>query len=176
MSLFAEFKLHELAFAAGIAITCAFLIRRSHRYFSRQRKKNRGVIVKTSRPERHSAGHHLDLPDEALRWEVQMQEIAREVSGQIDSKMGALQALVADADRAAQRLEAATGAFEKANLTTDDPPKQESKDSSQALPPSEIERAEVFTLADYGFSTADIASRLRLAQAQIEAVLDARSN
>ena len=38
-----------------------------------------------------------------------MHETARELSAQLDSKMSALQALIAEADRAAARLEAAKG-------------------------------------------------------------------
>jgi DNA-directed RNA polymerase specialized sigma24 family protein len=41
------------------------------------------------------------------RWEVGMHETARDLCGQLDSKMGALSALVHEADRAAARLEAA---------------------------------------------------------------------
>ena len=40
------------------------------------------------------------------QWEVDMHETARELKAQLDSKMRALQALIAEADRAASRLEA----------------------------------------------------------------------
>jgi hypothetical protein len=41
------------------------------------------------------------------QWEVDMHETARELKAQLDSKMRALQVLIAEADRAAARLEAA---------------------------------------------------------------------
>jgi hypothetical protein len=40
-------------------------------------------------------------------WEVEMHEFVREIKAELDSKMRALQAVIADADRAAERLETA---------------------------------------------------------------------
>jgi hypothetical protein len=45
-----------------------------------------------------------------MEWEVQMHEMAREMTGQLTSKMAALEHLIREADRAAARLEAALGA------------------------------------------------------------------
>jgi hypothetical protein len=39
------------------------------------------------------------------RWEVEMHETARQLSAQLDAKLGLLQSLIVDADRAAARLE-----------------------------------------------------------------------
>jgi hypothetical protein len=47
------------------------------------------------------------LPDEAARWEVEMHETARRLSAQLDAKLSLLQTLIADAERAAARLEEA---------------------------------------------------------------------
>ena len=173
MILFAQsFEPWEICAAAAIALLSAVLIRRSHRYLRRAKKQNRGFLIKTDRPEHKVAGHHLDLPDEALRWEVEMEEIVRDASARIDAKTSILRALIADADRAAQRLEEAT-----ANFAQVDPATEESSElSSGTLPPTDTEREEAHTLADYGFSPADIASRLSLARSQVETILDARED
>jgi hypothetical protein len=64
-------------------------------------------MVRTERPETQQKGHHLDSPDELVRWEVEMHEIARELSARLDTKIGVLAQLIRDADRASDRLEAA---------------------------------------------------------------------
>lgn len=61
-----------------------------------------------------------DAPASLLAWEVHMHETAREVSAQIDTKLRLLQQLVAEADRAATRLERALAAVQTA---TAEPPR-----------------------------------------------------
>ncbi|MGA2060395.1 MAG: hypothetical protein ABSG67_07940 [Thermoguttaceae bacterium] len=63
---------------------------------------------------------HLDSMPKTAQWEVDMHETARELKAQLDSKMSALQALIAEADRAASRLQAA----------------MESRDDTHNAPPS----------------------------------------
>ncbi len=45
------------------------------------------------------------VPDDLAEWEVEMHETARRLCGQLDAKLGLLQSLVVEADRAAARLE-----------------------------------------------------------------------
>ena len=47
------------------------------------------------------------LPDDLGEGEVEMQETARRLSAQLDAKLGRLQSLIVEADRAAARLEEA---------------------------------------------------------------------
>jgi hypothetical protein len=63
------------------------------------------------------------------QWEVQMHEIARELSGRLDSKMAALEQLIREADRAAARLEAAAER-QIGRVSNSSPPPE------AALPPS----------------------------------------
>ncbi len=88
----------------AMALLIAILLMRSYRYFSRS-KQPESHLVRTARPEEQKPGHNLEKPREMLRWEVQMHEAARELSGKLDSKMVALQHLINEADRAAARLE-----------------------------------------------------------------------
>jgi len=76
----------------------------------------------TERSDATSGGRTspADAPASLLAWEVHMHETAREVSAQIDTKLRLLQQLVAEADRAATRLERALAAVQTA---TAEPPR-----------------------------------------------------
>ena len=107
MNVFAQFSgIGTVLFLVGLVLVIGVLLRRSHRYFGR-RPKNPSAMVRTERPETQQKGHHLDSPDELVRWEVEMHEIARELSARLDTKMGVLAQLIRDADRASTRLETA---------------------------------------------------------------------
>lgn len=54
-------------------------------------------------------------PPALTQWEVNMHETARDLSGQLDSKIVILQHLIADATRATERLEAAVAAMRDAS-------------------------------------------------------------
>lgn len=118
MCLFAEMGFSTVFLLAVLMTTIAFLLLRSRRYTRRQ-DRSLSPIVHTERPKTRREGRHLDAPHEVLQWEVQMQELARDLSGQLDSKMGALEHLIREADRAAARLEAALEATRRAS---DNPP------------------------------------------------------
>ena len=64
--------------------------------------------LKTTRGERTS--HPLNPPAALTQWEVRMHETARELSGQLDTKIGILQHLIAAAAHEAQRLDDALAA------------------------------------------------------------------
>ena len=103
------------------------LLMRNSRYFNRQRQEE-SKWSRTARPRYdgsvtaypHSGDsstaaptmppttsqRHLDATPKTAQWEVDMHETARELKAQLDSKMSALQALIAEADRAASRLQA----------------------------------------------------------------------
>jgi hypothetical protein len=117
------------------------LLMRTSRYFNRQRREE-PKWMREARP-RYDGGataysrsgdsstaapttppttsqRYLDATPKTAQWEVDMHETARELKAQLDSKMSALQALIAEADRAASRLEVAI----------------ESRDDAHNAPPS----------------------------------------
>ena len=59
------------------------------------------------------SGHMLDAPVEVGRWEVEMHETARNLMGELNTKIAIVEQLVRDANAAAARLEAATDRAEK---------------------------------------------------------------
>ncbi len=191
MHLFAD-----SGWASGLALVAlagviGWLLLRTHRHLSRQKQDN-SPLVRVSRPQQTEHGHHLDAPPNVLRWEVQMHETARELSAQLDSKMGALQALIAEADLAAARLEAAAGKSPR-GVPRGGPPDSSPTTQAEALRPSgESDRApgepdlaagspparppheQIYALADGGLDPAQIARRLDTPVGEVELILGLR--
>ena len=94
-----------------------------------------------------------------------MHETARELSAKLDSKMQALQELIAEADRAAGRLEAAAGAGEAGESEPTDVANQR---------PTREHQEEIYTLADYGLDVGAIASRVGLPVGDVQLILGLR--
>lgn len=94
-----------------LALVVAWLLFRSQRYLARVRgETGRVTTTRYQAPQREEP--RLEWPHEMIRWEVEMHDLARELSGKLDSKMGALEHLIREADRASSRLEAALDAAE----------------------------------------------------------------
>lgn len=169
-----------------LVLVIGWVLFRTHRAFSRHRDES--TLISTPRPQPAEPGHHLDAPSEMLRWEVQMHETGRELSAQLDSKMVALQALIADADRAAARLEAA-----QPQATRCDPkpttqaeallpaggPDRIGQDvtvgGSAESPSPQHGREEICYLADAGHSPAEIAGRVGRPIGEVELILGLRN-
>jgi hypothetical protein len=234
MGLFAEmFSPVTMVFIAAVAVVTWLLLSRSQRYFSQQRH---AAPADEASPAAMFAkrAHNLDVPDAAARWEVQMYDTARELSAQLDSKLSALQALIADADRAAARLETALnsprplgegqgvralGKVEQENpilaadtratnagrlapeisgqLPAGTPLRNKPHNQADALklsrgidlsaldgpsvtskspqrPVQDQQREEIYTLADYGFEPAEIASRVGRPIGEVQLILGLR--
>jgi hypothetical protein len=103
-----------IVLGAVFAVTTVLLMRTS-RYFSRP-KSPEPSWSSVGRREKSNAGHSADMPQEMASWEVEMHEFVREIKAELDSKMRAVEAVTADADRAAARLEAALREFSNASL------------------------------------------------------------
>jgi hypothetical protein len=196
MNLFAEVDPVVLLFIGAVALTTWILMTRSHRYYTRQKDNSGTAGLPAPRTSAEDRGHHLDAPKEAIGWEVRMYDTARELSAQLDSKMSALGALIADADRAAARLEAANARTSELNPRPDQPasrPRNQAETLKSAVPTeptsastpkqsnSESDRSEharcrdeVYTLSDYGFTAAEIAGRVGSPIGEVELMLSLR--
>jgi hypothetical protein len=165
-----------------MAASAGFLLLRAHRHLSRPRREaGAPAAAQDWQADRHSAG---DAPDDLARWEVEMHERARELSAQLDSKMSALAALVAEADRAAARLEAALArpaeAARKSGTQAEalcSPPQGLAASEPADRPPSSPRghrHDEIYLLADYGFDSAEIARRVDSPIGEVELILSLR--
>ena len=163
MLLFAQAGFSTLFPLVVLVLIIGFLLFRSRRYLAR-RDRGGAPIVRTERPQTHNRGHHLDAPADVLRWEVQMHETARDLSGQLDSKMGVLEHLIREADRAAARLEADLESARRADAKTPAPAEAvgnvpESPEPPDWPPSRPISQAEKLKLR----SAADRESTVRVA-------------
>jgi len=177
MSLLAQIGGPTALFVLALALAIGVLMMRWHRYYARQ---DRSPIVRTERAQPPAHGPHAAprdaVPEDLAKWEVQMYERARELSGQLDSKMRVLEHLTREADRAAARLEkalAAAGPESDAAPEAQTPGACAAPDGVEPLPPER--REEICTLADYGFEPAEIARRLGASIGQVESVLGERA-
>lgn len=167
MVLLADVPWPSLLPLAAVIIVIMVLLRRLRRYRSRQ-KPDKGYLIRTPRPKSGTRSHHLDTPDDVLRWEVEMHEIARDFSAQIDNKASVLGHLIREADRAAARLEAALEAAAANSTPADEQP-------AQAPPLETLDDAlgeEIQILSNYGYDRVEIARRLHVAREDVDRVLD----
>ena len=104
---------------AAAAVVGGMLLLRASRYYARQ-KRERAAEEAVGPPTHGTPSARGEPSGEAANWEVRMYETARDLSAQLDSKMSALQALVAEADRAAARLDAALARAAEAGPAADD--------------------------------------------------------
>jgi hypothetical protein len=121
-----------IAVLGMLALVVAWLLFRSHRYFSRVQRRTVTPFVPPS-PEPAERGHHLEAPEGMVRWEIEMHDLARELSGKLDSKMGVLEHLIGEADRAAARLERALEASRSGQQKSTPAERSQSANPAQPL-------------------------------------------
>ena len=170
-----------LLLAAGV------LLFRTQRYFARQA---RGPM--SYDPPSEPADTRVEPASDAIRrWEIEMYDLARELSARLDSKMSVLQHLIREADRAAARLESAVAAAsplpagpharpepERANqaegLFSGTSAAGEASDDAEARHSQPGRYDEIYLLADYGHPAAEIAKKLGLPIGEVELILGLR--
>lgn len=156
---------------AAILVLIITLMMRLIRYQARQKPASaRNAPSRAS--ETAGRGLRSDAPEEIVRWEVQMQELARDLKAELDSKAVVLSHLIREADRAARRLEALSGGEPNAEQRGAEP-LDEAVSASPSDRPSGVEE-EVRMLADYGFLPEDIAARMGVLVSQVELILQRR--
>jgi hypothetical protein len=101
------------ALAAALAAACFLMLRGN---WLRQKRTQETPDPQTiqhsfASKTREASAHHA--PEDLLRWQVEMHELARDVKGEIDAKLMALQSLMIVADEHAQRLDSLLARTEK---------------------------------------------------------------
>lgn len=95
----------SLMFAAGCGLLAAILLRRTYKRLGR-RRRNTPAIDAQPRPETAWSGAQGDASARIARQEVELHDRARDVTGQIDSKLILLRELIAQSESQIERLEA----------------------------------------------------------------------
>jgi hypothetical protein len=95
----------EMLFLGGIALATWLLMRR---LFIRRNRKAKRIDPIKEITKKEKPLQSVDAPAEALKWEIRLHDLGREITARIDRKLAALQALTRVAHEAAERLEIAT--------------------------------------------------------------------
>lgn len=105
--LFGEGSLAPLFFAAGVGMLIAMMLRRTARKWEAEKKKKpvRSGIAPTESPSSYASASD--------QREVEMHSLARDMMGQLDSKMILLQELVDKSQRQIDRMEVLLDEVEK---------------------------------------------------------------
>ncbi len=168
MILLAQSNLSMLFVLAGLGVIIAILLRRSYGYLSRQRRDDNALVV-LPRPKPEPVTRLMDGPPKLSRWEVEMHQTARDLSAEINTRASLLQAMIAEADRAATRLENALRKTSESQSSEHNSWK-DAPDAENSVECSTSTVQSIHVLADYGFSNEDIAARLDQSLAEIKRI------
>ena len=178
----------------GIVMMLVILLRRSTRYHQKQkrlaRKAGKPAAPLTRRQEQLAnmfdrASPLLDAPSTVIRWQVEMEELGRDIKAEIDTKIRLLQVLVQRSNEAAERLEAAATRAERLGCVdrseVGDPDAIESlaeqaarNRNATASTPTPAYSDRVYAMADSGNNVADIATSIGMPVGDVEFVLSLR--
>lgn len=88
----------------GLALLTTLLLVRGHRLWRASRREN-ALPVPTPAALARRTRPLADAPPDVVRWQVEMHELAREISARIDSKLVLCQQLLIQTDERIARLE-----------------------------------------------------------------------
>jgi len=91
---------------AGVGLLTFIMMRRSYGYFSRRRRKrDEQPVALQPRPQGPWDGAQHDRMAQIDRQEVEMFDMARELNGQLSSRIIVLERLIADSQQQIDRME-----------------------------------------------------------------------
>lgn len=177
-----------ILFLGGLGLVCSVLLLRTHRQLSKRPKSELPSPTTFSQPRQPAAtAHRLDAPRETRQWEVEMHDLARDLKGELDSKIVIVEQLIREAKTQADRLEAAISRATEIGAArmqaNSDLPRTENGrkasarvDAGDARPGNSASRrhAEIYALADQGLTSASIANRLGSPIGEVELILGLR--
>jgi hypothetical protein len=123
------------------------------------RKQKKDPLAKP--PVQMSLAQHRAVERQMETLLVDLSEMARQITAQLDTRAAKLEALIGEAD-------------ERIAAMKDAPPKEESIAPRAVLPPIDPRHAEVYRLADAGLPNRDIAQQLNRPSGEIELILALR--
>ncbi len=152
------------------------------------------ALVHAPRYDDAPASSHAGLPGELAKWEVQLHDLARDYKAEMDSKMGLLQHLIADAAAQSDRLETLLsqaksltpeGGREGQSAAISQPPISHDEkppvDPTAAGSPSSQgvglpSRDAIYAMADSGVNPEEIARRLGNPVGEVALILSQRAD
>ncbi len=191
-TLFAQNTINSgMLMLAGVGICCWVLLRRR---FGRRSRGTSGSSSATAsrfspkkRPFRRPESRNVpsrsadNFPGEIHNWKVEMYELAEALTAKLDNKIRILDVMTAEANRAVDRLEAASrrdARYEGAVLEESALTEGGATPSDPFLGPRPSVEAcleTIYLFADYGFPTREIARRTGLDTTAVTQALQERS-
>jgi hypothetical protein len=108
-----------LMFLAGVGMLIFILMKRSYRYFARRkRQRNEQPLELQPRPKGPWDGVQRDAMANIDRQEVQMFEMARDLNGQLTSRIIVLEKLIAESQRQINQMETLLAEIDEAKSST----------------------------------------------------------
>jgi hypothetical protein len=108
-----------LMFLAGVGMLIFILMKRSYRYFARRkRNRNEQPLELQPRPKGPWDGVQRDAMANIDRQEVQMFEMARDLNGQLTSRIIVLEKLIAQSQRQITQMETLLAEIDEAKRST----------------------------------------------------------
>jgi hypothetical protein len=121
-----------------------------------------------------SLSDHRSVEREMSNLLVELSEMARQITGQLDTRAAKLELLIKEADEKIARLGASTGPPSPSRyaMAAENPRIERETEPEPRLDPA---HAEVYSLADQGRSPREIAAQLSRPDGEIELILALRS-
>ena len=88
-------------FLLGLTMLVAVLLR----WWIKASTRRRAIVPAAAAQGYRPPSHALDAPRDVGRWEVYMHELARDLSGTLDSKIAIIERLLIEADQRIEKLE-----------------------------------------------------------------------
>ena len=105
------------AFFAGCALLTVIMLRRTYRRIGKRTKYNPAAIERIARPAGPWDGAQRDALAQVERQKVEMHDMAREINGQLTSRIIVLEQLVGESQRQIERLETLLAEAEQKNAS-----------------------------------------------------------
>jgi len=157
-NVFSNYSL--VPFAVGLIAIFFFMKSFKRRMQNIGQANNRGSSLREPPSRGPEAGFRADL-EQLL---VELQELSRRISAEIDTRFAKLEASIRDADRRIAVLNRLTRQLENKKMDSDDP----------GVSGYDARHAVVYELADAGFSPVEIAKDLGKTPGEVELILNLR--
>jgi hypothetical protein len=170
MWLLAEWMSNGM-FLAGIVLLILIMFRRSYRHHSARNRRSSDPVPR--RAQVKAADRALsETPDDVMKWQVEMHDLARTLKAELDTKMRLVQLLIGQARVESDRLEQLLSVLDPSRLAAWETPGSDRSAVSGDVHP---QQSAIYALADSGHSPQEIAARLEAPLGEVELLLSLRT-
>lgn len=165
-----------IAMLLGVVILCAVMLRITYRKQRGPRKEAGSLTLEKIAQAKQAHG----MKGEMEELMVQLQELSREISAQIDTRFAKLESSIRSADERIEQLRRLQGVADAKptidTLVGDDDPEKPPTASSHATESRKSQHGRVFALSDAGKNAVQIAQETGQSPGEIELILALRAH